>query len=97
MVICSNMEPETRTVTTKGQVTIPSEYRRKLDISPGEMVRFILVDDLIILDPKGKISELRGALKPYAKKGVTYKKEPVRALMVRDAVSRYRGRKQTKR
>ena len=33
---------ETRNVTSKGQVTIPKKFRKKLNIKPGDKVKFEL-------------------------------------------------------
>ena len=40
---------QTSTITTKGQVTIPAEMRRKLGLSPGDRIAFELVDGAIRL------------------------------------------------
>ncbi len=42
-------------VTSKGQVTIPQEVRRRLGIGPGSEVEFQVVDDVVRLvrTPKG--------------------------------------------
>lgn len=84
-------EPRTSTVTTKGQVTIPVDYREELDIPPGTVVKLIMFDDLIIIDPKDKISKLRGSLKPYVKKKGGYNKKKSRTMMIREAVKRYKA------
>jgi AbrB family looped-hinge helix DNA binding protein len=36
-------------VTTKGQVTIPGPIRRKLDIQPGDDVRFVEEGDRVVV------------------------------------------------
>ena len=38
-------------VSTKGQVTLPSEVRRQLGISPGDKVRIVVEDRKIIMRP----------------------------------------------
>jgi len=38
-------------VTTKGQVTIPVEIRKKFGLSPGEKVMFAVEDEKIVLRP----------------------------------------------
>lgn len=56
-------------VTTKGQVTIPQEIRRKLNITPASEVRFIVGEDDRVyiekINPKkrwpSRFSKLRGS------------------------------------
>ena len=51
---------ETVTVTSKGQVTIPSKLRRDLRISKGEKLLIVREDDTIKLIPIPKLSKLAG-------------------------------------
>jgi antitoxin PrlF len=44
-------EEYVRTVTTKGQVTIPAEIRRLLDVEPGDKVVFRVTRDSVELQP----------------------------------------------
>lgn len=41
----AQIEEYIRKVTTKGQVTIPAEIRRMLEIEPGDRVAFRVTDD----------------------------------------------------
>ncbi|MGH9604464.1 MAG: AbrB/MazE/SpoVT family DNA-binding domain-containing protein [Terracidiphilus sp.] len=52
----------TAAVTSKGQITIPIEVRKKLGLKPGDRVRFIEGEKgEYILKPKtGSIMELKG-------------------------------------
>lgn len=55
------------TITTKGQVTIPSEVRKMLNISVGDKVSFgeIEVEErkiILKIIPKNIVSELAGSL-----------------------------------
>ena len=52
----------TAAVTSKGQITIPLEVRKKLGIKPGDRVRFIEGEKgEFILKPKaGSIMDLKG-------------------------------------
>ena len=53
------------TVTQKGQVTIPSELRRALEIKPKDRVAFELVDGEVRLRPvKSRLLAGFGAIKP---------------------------------
>jgi len=55
----------TAAVTSKGQITIPAEVRRKLGLKPGDRVRFIEGEHgEYILRPKtGSIMDLKGSVK----------------------------------
>jgi len=52
---------ETVTVTSKGQVTIPSRLRRDLKIGEGEKLLIIREGDAIKIIPLPKLSKLAGA------------------------------------
>jgi AbrB family looped-hinge helix DNA binding protein len=53
----------TVTVTSKGQATIPKEFRDKLHIDTPRRVRFVENEDgEIVIRPVKRPSELRGAL-----------------------------------
>ncbi len=62
----------TGTVTSKGQVTIPVEARRRLRILPGTKLEFIIRDDgrLELIPMSGSIRDLKGAV-PKPKKPLT--------------------------
>jgi antitoxin PrlF len=52
----------TGTVTSKGQVTIPVEARRKLGIVPGTALEFVVTDagTLVIIPRSRSVRELKG-------------------------------------
>jgi AbrB family looped-hinge helix DNA binding protein len=54
----------TVTVTSKGQVTLPSEARRRLGIRAGTKLEFIVRDDdrMEIVVIGGSVRDLKGAL-----------------------------------
>jgi AbrB family looped-hinge helix DNA binding protein len=54
----------TSTVTSKGQVTIPVEARRRLRIRPGTKLEFIVRDDgrLEVIPMVGSVKSLKGAV-----------------------------------
>ena len=56
----------TATVTSKGQVTVPQEIRRRLGIQPGDRLMFRVRDDgvLEVRPETGDLLELAGVLKP---------------------------------
>lgn len=55
----------TAAVTSKGQITIPAEVRKKLGLKPGDRVRFIEGESgEFFLRPKtGSIMNLKGCVK----------------------------------
>ena len=56
-------------VSTKGQITLPSEFREKLGIEPGDKVEITMEDEHIVLRP-AEISLLAGYRSiPALKKG----------------------------
>lgn len=54
---------------TKGQIVIPVEIRRELDLEPGQKVRVRLEDGKIILRPVPNVKELIGSLTGRFKDG----------------------------
>jgi len=52
----------TGTVTSKGQVTIPVEARRKLGIVPGTTLEFVVTDagTLVVIPRLGSVRDLKG-------------------------------------
>jgi len=62
----------TSTVTSKGQVTIPVEARRRLRILPGTKLEFVIRDDgrLEVIPLSGSIQDLKGSL-PKPKRALT--------------------------
>jgi AbrB family looped-hinge helix DNA binding protein len=59
------MKNEVSTVTTKGQLVIPSKLRRKYSIRKGTQVAFVEEENRLILQPLTPefIRSLRGSLK----------------------------------
>jgi len=55
------------TVSSKGQITLPSYIRNKLDIKPRDKVEIIMRDGEIILKSVPSFRKLRGSIP--AKKG----------------------------
>ena len=74
-----------RTITSKGQVTIPSELRDRFNLIPGEKVQFIIGEEEIKVKPVLDLDDLMGSL-PVKKK---YNKKDVRQLIREKAVDRY--------
>lgn len=59
------MKHQISTVTTKGQLVIPSKLRRKMGIRKGTQVAFVEEDHRLVLQPLTPefIRSLRGSLK----------------------------------
>lgn len=56
------------TVSSKGQIVIPSAIRRRLNLVQGSVVRFVVEDDGVRLLPEaGDVRRLKGRLKPPPK------------------------------
>ncbi len=57
------------TVTSKGQVTLPAEARRRLKISPGSKLEFIVIDQerLEVIPVVETVTSLKGMV-PKPKK-----------------------------
>lgn len=55
-------------VTTKGQITIPQEFREKLGISRGTLVNIKMEKEKIVVEkPKGSLMELGGSMPWFSK------------------------------
>jgi AbrB family looped-hinge helix DNA binding protein len=46
------------TITSKGQMTLSAEMRRKLSIKPGERVRVSLQNDKVVIEKDNYLQEL---------------------------------------
>ena len=58
-------EEHVRTVTTKGQVTIPAEVRRLLEVEPGDKVVFRVTQGTVELQPAAMtLKDAFGAVTP---------------------------------
>ena len=56
------------TVTSKGQVTVPAEVRRRLGIRPRDKLAFVLDGDVVRLVRRGSVvARTAGALKGSAR------------------------------
>lgn len=59
------------TMTSKGQVTIPAEIRRKLGFKPGESIRFKLSENVVKIeknDWQGELDKLHRKVARHLKK-----------------------------
>jgi len=56
------------TVSSKGQLTLPSQHRRKLGIMPGSKVEVSVRGDELVLRPVPSLSELQGVFRGEARR-----------------------------
>ena len=56
----------TAKITSKGQITLPKEVRRLLDVGTGSVVVFEREDDKIVIKPARTLREFKGILKGKA-------------------------------
>ena len=58
------MEVKTSKISTKGQLTIPKEFREKLNLREGDEVILYLQEEGIVIKPKtARLGMLRGLLR----------------------------------
>jgi len=76
------------TVTSKGQVTIPSQVRRELGLKPGSQIDFVLTDhgSYEIIPSVASIRELKGVV-PSPKTPVTL--EDMDAAIADSSIARF--------
>ncbi len=79
------------TMTSKGQLTVPLEVRRKLGLQPGDKVQFTLQSDGALLRPERKhgIEALFGMLSGT---GIHMTVEEMHEAAVDDVVEKVLGR-----
>jgi AbrB family looped-hinge helix DNA binding protein len=70
-------------VTSKGQVTIPNEIRKKLGIRTEDRVDFILDGERVILVPVKNLRDLRGAVKAKGKGDFDEERAKAKAAVAR--------------
>lgn len=73
------------TVSSKGQVTLPAQVRKKLRIAPNDRVTIEAVDDTIVIRRAPDLFELKG----FLGKGLTERDE--RARMQKAVAAHVKG------
>lgn len=63
------------TVTSKGQVTIPADLRRRLGLKTGDRVYFLVEDGTIRLEPRSYAERTAGMFKGRLARPATLKEE----------------------
>lgn len=56
------------TISSKGQITLPSQHRRKLGIGPGSKVEVSVRGDELVLRPVQSLTELHGIFRNRARR-----------------------------
>ena len=75
-------------ITKKGQITLPNEYREKLDLSTGSVVFVDLKKDHILVQrPKSELGELFGTWSDVTDKQVKQIKNIWRGWNVKNRLS----------
>ena len=70
-------------VTSKGQVTIPNEIRKKLGIRTEDKVDFILDGERVVMVPVKTLRDLRGAVKAKQKGDIAEERANAKAAVAR--------------
>lgn len=65
----------TTTISSKFQVVIPKEVRKKLHLSPQQRLQVIEKGGVIMLVPEGPLRSLKGVLKGMSTKDIREKKD----------------------
>ncbi len=60
------------TVTSKGQITLPSGLRRAFDIKPGQTVGFRIDGDHVVMEPPVNVESVRDVLEQAARRRGTW-------------------------
>lgn len=77
---------DSATLTSKGQMTIPVELRRKLELHAGDRLHcFIEEDKIVIIPVKGSLKKLKGIV-PKPRKKVTL--DDMNKAVAREAAKR---------
>lgn len=77
------------TVTYKGQVTIPKQFRKALGVDNRDLVRFRMQNNVIVMEPvKKDLLTLRGSVTP-SRKPEDFKaiRQQVRAIMAAETAA----------
>ena len=60
------------TISTKGQVTLPAEFRRELGLHPGQKVGMTVDDNKLVIVPPPSLEEVRAQLRAAAEAAGTW-------------------------
>ena len=75
-------------ITSKGQMTIPKEVRKALNLQPSEKVIIVVEGNQAIIKPlRGNLLDIGGSVR------ITHKEKPINFKKVREEVKKRVGRK----
>jgi AbrB family looped-hinge helix DNA binding protein len=66
---------ETVTLSTKYQLVIPRDIRRRLELAPGARLTVVEKGGILYLVPERPLKELRGIARGTSRKGLREKKD----------------------
>lgn len=76
-------------VSKKGQVTLPAEVRKHLNIKPGAHVYFVIEDNGVRITPAGgKIDSLKGIIKAAGPQDFTAARRQAMEEMAHERISK---------
>ena len=64
------------TITSKGQITLPAEARRELNLRPGQRVAVRVENGHLVVDPPPSIDDVRAELRSEAERHGTWGRFP---------------------
>lgn len=80
----------TATLTSKGQVTIPKDVREQAHLKSGVQLDFVVMPDgrIIIIPRTASVKDVKGILKPYAKRKKALSNSEIKKVCRKRAVQR---------
>ena len=66
---------QTVTLSTKYQLVIPRDIRRRLDLAPGAQLTIVEKGGILYLVPERPVEEMRGIARGTKRKGLREKKD----------------------
>jgi AbrB family looped-hinge helix DNA binding protein len=66
---------QTVTLSTKYQLVIPRDIRRRLDLEPGAQLTVVEKGGILYLVPERPVAEMRGVARGTKRKGLREKKD----------------------
>lgn len=64
------------TITSKGQITLPVEVRRALNLRAGQKLAVRVEGDHVVIDPPHDVAALRGRIRAEAERRGTWDRVP---------------------
>lgn len=81
------------TITSKGQITVPKEVRKALNVQEGDVLDFVIDErgQVTVRPLRGDVRRLRGMLKHFVKRSLTV--EEMDEAIGRHLVQKHLGKK----